>query len=132
MRIEDRMEFKTKSPVLTFAADDMVMDAVQMMSEKNYGASIVIDTARRPIGVVTERDLALRVCAENEEAKDISISDVMTPHAITCRPTHSIGEVTRQMLLHHHSVLAVADDDERPLGVISLRDIFEATAGAAS
>jgi len=120
------------APARTVRAEEDVLFAACLMREHSVGFLAVCDAEGRLVGVVTERDLALRVCAENEEAKDISISDVMTPHAITCRPTHSIGEVKRQMLLHHHSVLAVADDDERPLGVISLRDIFEATAGEAS
>ncbi|MFM7622943.1 MAG: CBS domain-containing protein, partial [Alphaproteobacteria bacterium] len=57
MKIKNRIEFQNKSPVLSFAETDKVIDAVRSMSEKNYGASVVVDHDNKPIGIVTERDL---------------------------------------------------------------------------
>ncbi len=120
------------APARTVRAEEDALFAACLMREHGVGFLAVCDAEGRLVGVVTERDLAIRVCAENEEAKDVSVSEIMTPRAITCRPTHSIGEVKRQMLAHRHSVLAVADESDRPIGVISLRDIYEAAAATAS
>ena len=70
MKIADRFEFRTKDPVLTFAPGDMVIDAVRAMSEKNYGAGIVVDPARRPVGIITERDFMRRLLAKSLDPKD--------------------------------------------------------------
>jgi len=115
------------APVHTVRAQEDALSAACLMREHGVGFLPVCDADGCVIGVVTERDLAIRVCAENEEAKDVSVGDIMTAHAVTCRPTESVGDVRRQMLAHHHSVLAVADDHGRPVGVITLWDIYEAT-----
>ena len=114
------------APARTVRADEDVLFAACLMREHGVGFLPVCDAEGRVLGVVTERDLAIRVCAENEEPKDISVADIMSPNAITCRPMQSLTEVKRQMLAHRHSVLTVADERDRPVGVITLRDIYEA------
>lgn len=53
MKIAERLEFRTKAPVLTFSPNEMVIEAARAMSEKNYGASIIVDSAGRPVGIIT-------------------------------------------------------------------------------
>ncbi|CAN5922206.1 CBS domain-containing protein [soil metagenome] len=115
------------TPVHTVRAEEDALAAACLMREHGVGFLPVCDADGRVTGVLTERDLAVRVCAENEEAKDVSVGDIMSEHAVTCRPTQSIAEVKREMLAHHHSALAVTDDRGRPIGVITLWDIYEAT-----
>jgi CBS domain-containing protein len=78
MKIKDRIEFKTKAPVLTFKADEMVMKAVKAMAEKNYGASVIVDDHNKPVGIVTERDFMRRLIANDLDAKATPISAIMT------------------------------------------------------
>jgi len=127
VRIEDRMEFKTKSPVLTFAADDMVMDAVQMMSEKNYGASIVIDTARRPIGVITERDFMRRLLARNLDPKITPISAIMTTDLKIARASDDVANWLRIMSNERFRHLPVVDADGVLINVMSQGDFVSYT-----
>ena len=60
-RLIDRPEFKTKPKPITFLASDKVSDAVNIMSEKNYGSVIIVDKQDKVIGVVTERDIVKKL-----------------------------------------------------------------------
>lgn len=127
MRIEDRMEFKTKSPVLTFAANDMVMDAVQVMSERNYGASIVIDSARRPVGVITERDFMRRLLAKNLDPKVTPISAIMTTDLKIARASDDVANWLRIMSNERFRHLPVVDEHGILINVMSQGDFVSYT-----
>jgi CBS domain-containing protein len=58
-------EFCTKS-VVTARADESVADAAKKMLEKNVGTIIVVDLQAAPIGMITDRDVAVRVVAEGK------------------------------------------------------------------
>ena len=114
------------TPVRTVRDTDDALVAASLMREHHVGFLPVCNDVGRVVGIVTERDLATRVCAENAEAKDVFVSDIMTARPITCTPEQSVADVQRQMIAHHHAVFAVVDDRARPLGTISLWDIYEA------
>jgi CBS domain-containing protein len=78
MKIKDRIEFKTKAPVITFGPADTVMTAVEVMAAKNYGASVIIDKDMKPVGIITERDFMRRVLAKGLNPSKTKISEIMT------------------------------------------------------
>jgi len=78
MRIKDRVEYKNKSPVMTFEANDMVISAVKAMSDKNYGAAVIVDKEHKPIGIITERDFMRRLLAKGLDPNSTEISQIMT------------------------------------------------------
>ena len=69
-RLIDRPEFKTKPKPVTFLADNKVSDAVNIMSEKNYGSVIIVDKQEKVIGVVTERDIVKKLVNVGLSAKN--------------------------------------------------------------
>jgi CBS-domain-containing membrane protein len=77
MKIKDRIEFKNKAPAMTFSPDDKVMVAVRAMSEKNYGASVIVDSGNKPVGIITERDFMRRLLAKGLDANTTLIRDIM-------------------------------------------------------
>jgi CBS domain-containing protein len=117
------------TPVRTVRGDENVLVAACLMREHEVGYLPVCDDTGRVVGVLTERDLAVGVCAENEAAADVLVRHVMTAPPITCPQHATIVETQRQMLAHHHAVLTVVDEQRHPVGVISLWDIFEGRDG---
>ncbi len=113
------------TPVRTVSDQASALVAASLMRDHRVGFLPVCDDVGRIVGVVTERDLALQVCAENAEARDILVSDIMTGQPITCRSTQSVAEVQRQMNVHRHSVIAIVDERDRPVGTVSLWDIHD-------
>lgn len=67
-----------RSDVVTASPDERVGEIARMMDERNVGR-VVIERDGRPVGIVTDRDLAVRVCARNIDPEGTSVNDVMTP-----------------------------------------------------
>ena len=127
MKISERFEFRTKAPVLTFSADDMVIAAVQAMSDKNYGASVIVDPAQRPVGIVTERDFMRRLLAKNLDANTTPIRAIMTSELKIARSDDDIGEWLRIMSNERFRHLPVVDADGVLLNIISQGDFVSYT-----
>ena len=114
-----------KFDVETFREHDSVLEIARRMREVNIGFAPICDTDGHPVGVVTDRDLALRVCGEDRRASETRASDVMTRERITCRETDELQEAEHAMARHHKSRIMIVDDDGRLTGVISLSDIVD-------
>ena len=127
MRIKDRPEFKRKSAVLTFAADEMAIVAVKSMSERNYGASVVIDGANKPVGIVTERDLMRRLLNEGRDPSVTPLSAIMTSDLKLAKADDDLLEWLRHMSNERFRHLPVVDEDGRLISILSQGDFVSYT-----
>jgi CBS domain-containing protein len=97
----------------------------RMMKDNNIGFLPVVDTDKRVVGVITDRDLAVRVLAEGLQA-ETPVGNVMTRDVRICHPDDKLQEAEWKMSTTRKSRLVVADDDGHCVGVISLSDIAQA------
>ena len=95
------------------------------MRDKDVGFLPVCDEAGGVVGVITDRDLVVRVWAEEARPAATQVGSVMTRGTICCRPTHTLGHAERLMRRHHLTRLLVTDDRAHPVGVVSLSDIAQ-------
>jgi CBS domain-containing protein len=121
MRCQDLM----KSEVETFREQDPVVAVARCMRDMNIGFVPICDRDGHPLGVLTDRDLALRVCADDRLATETRAGAIMTRGIITCRDTDPIDIAEDLMSRYHKSRMLVVDEDGRLVGVISLSDIVE-------
>jgi CBS domain-containing protein len=127
MKIKDRLEFKSKPSVLTFSAADNVITAVQKMSEKNYGASVVIDPDNRPIGIVTERDLMRRLLAKGLDPQTTRMGDIMTRDLKCAFAEDEVVEWLRVMSNERFRHLPVVDEQGKLINLMSQGDFVSYT-----
>jgi CBS-domain-containing membrane protein len=127
MKIKDRVEFKSKPPVLSFAATDKVIDAVRAMSEKNYGASVVVDPDNRPVGIVTERDFMRRLLAKGLDANTTPLSDIMTRDLKLASTEDAVVDWLRIMSNERFRHLPVIDDQGKLINLMSQGDFVSYT-----
>jgi len=127
MKIKDRVEFKSKPPVLSFAATDKVIDAVTAMSEKNYGASVVVDSDNRPVGIVTERDFMRRLLAKGLDANTTPLSDIMTRDLKLASTEDTVVDWLRIMSNERFRHLPVIDDQGKLINLMSQGDFVSYT-----
>ncbi len=127
MKIKDRMEFKTKSAVMTFKPTDMVIKAVQAMSDKNYGASVVVDDANTPIGIITERDFMRRLLAKGLDANITPISQIMTSDLKLASENDDVVEWLRVMSNERFRHLPVVDAQGKLINLMSQGDFVSYT-----
>ena len=97
----------------------------RMMNDNNIGFLPVVDADKRVVGVITDRDLAVRVLAEGLEP-ETPVGTVMTRDVRICHPDDKLQEAEWKMSTTRKSRLVVADDDGHCVGVISLSDIAQA------
>ena len=127
MKIKDRIEFKTKSPVITFAPDDLVMSAVKVMTEKNFGASVITDKAKRPIGIITERDFMRRLLAKGLDPNKTMISEIMTKDLKLASEDDSVVEWLRIMSNERFRHLPIVDTNGTLVNLMSQGDFVSYT-----
>jgi CBS domain-containing protein len=113
-----------KDDVACLSPMDTAQMAAQKMRDLNVGFLPVCDASGKPIGTLTDRDLAVRLVAEDRSASNTSISVLMTDEVITCRPEDDIQKAQSLMAKHHKSRIIIQDGG-RIAGVISLSDIAQ-------
>ncbi|HUF37603.1 MAG TPA: CBS domain-containing protein [Anaerolineales bacterium] len=117
-------EVMTKNPVCC-TPDDMVTNAAQLMKRENIGPIPVVENmeTRRLVGIVTDRDLALKVVAEGCDPQSTNVEAVMTNKLVTCRADDDLQTALDAMSEHQLRRIPIVDNDNRILGIISQADV---------
>jgi CBS domain-containing protein len=100
--------------------------AAERMQAKNCGTVLVLDPERRPIGIVTDRDLVLRVMARGHDPRRILVNDVMTAHPRTLDEDTAPDEAVAVMRALGVRRMPVVDADGRVVGMLSVDDLLKA------
>ena len=102
-----------------------VLEAAQVMRDRSVAMLLVFDPSPGQLrGVVTERDLATRLCADDKRAGQTLVSDIATLDVITCQAEDDLHDAEEKMQRAQKSRLVVVDQGGQPVGVVSLTDIF--------
>lgn len=112
-----------KIDVETVRPSDHVHTAALHMRRRHVGFLPVVDERGKPVGTVTDRDLCLRVLADDKRASNTGVHQVMTMGPVTCHYMDDIAVAEERMKREHKSRIMVVDDDGHLVGVISLSDI---------
>jgi len=111
--------------------EDTARRAAEVMRDKDCGVVPVIDDARRVIGIVTDRDLAVRVISYGK-TPDTRLGDVMTPSVRSCAADDDLRDVERKMAELQVRRIPIVDAGGRCLGIISQADIARAASRDSS
>jgi CBS-domain-containing membrane protein len=121
MRCEEIM----KRTVSCASPGDPIQTAARTMRDQNIGFLPVCDESKKVIGTITDRDLAIRACADDRSASSTRVGDVMTREVVACRPGDDIVKAQELMMKHHKSRMICVDESGRLAGVISLSDMAQ-------
>lgn len=119
-------QIMTRDP-RTVTPNQTVADAVKVMSNESCGVVPVVQSDRemQVIGVLTDRDIALRACGENAQGPAASVSSVMTSNVFCVSPSDDLARVREVMESAGVRRVPVVDDKKHLLGIISLKDVAE-------
>ena len=117
-------EVMTKNPVCCLP-NDMVVDVAELMKGGNIGSIPVIETekTKKLIGIVTDRDLALKVVAKGLDAKSTKVETVMTRELVTCLADDDLQKALDAMAEHQLRRIPVVDADKKIVGIIAQADV---------
>ena len=107
--------------------EQTVLEAVQVMAKEGVGAVAVIERGEKAelCGVFTERDVMLHVVLKGRRPADTKVSEVMTSPVETVAEETSAEEALTHMLDRHLRHLPIVAEDDRLLGMLSIRNLLE-------
>jgi len=108
--------------LITMRPSDNVMRAVQLMEEHKVG-SVLVTEQLRPVGIITDRDIALALGAHGALPTD-SVQDLMTCPVTTMRQDEDIFDATQYMMENALRRVPVVDSAGRAIGLVSLDDLL--------
>ena len=121
MRIADVLRYKGHD-VVTIGPDESVRRLLDVISEHRVGAVIVSGTSGAVDGIVSERDVVVRLQREGDAILDGPVSRIMTVEVHTTTPAEKVDEVMLQMTDHRVRHLPVLSDG-RMIGIVSIGDL---------
>lgn len=110
--------------VETVEADDTIVTAACRMRDESVGTLVILDGAGRPQGIVTDRDIALRVCAEGRAPARTRVGDVMTSPVDAVTDDTTIDWAMNRMAERRVRRLVVVDDDGVLVGLLAMDDVL--------
>ncbi len=105
-------------------SDDTVQVAARRMYDHKVGTLVVCDDRRRPIGLLTDRDLAVRIVGEAKDPLTTTVEEVMTREPQCVAQDAPIERVLKTMRSGPYRRLPVVDDAGELVGLISLDDVL--------
>jgi CBS domain-containing protein len=117
-------EVMTKDPFCCLP-NDSVEKVAMMMKRDDIGAIPVIETehTKKLIGIVTDRDLTLKIIAEGLDPKTTEVNAVMTPNVVTCLADDDLQKALDAMAEHQLRRMLVVDNEHRIVGIIAQADV---------
>ena len=119
MRVNDVMSTNVKS--CTEETD--LATAVKIMWDGDCGIVPVVNTERRLIGVITDRDICIAAATRSASPSDLLVRDAMAADVAKCRKTDDVRTVLATLKDRRVRRLPVVDDQERLVGRRSLNDL---------
>jgi CBS domain-containing protein len=117
-------EIMTQNPACCMADDDL-QSVAKMMVDHDCGCIPVVEdtSGKKPIGIVTDRDICCRAVAEGKNPLDLTAQDVMTGNVITVTPDMSVEECCNIMEQNQIRRVAVVDNSGACCGIVAQADI---------
>jgi len=103
-------------------------EVVRLMRENRRGC-VLVASGGRPLGIFTERDVLMKIAGSPIDLGQTSVSDYMTPDPDTLPADSSIAYALNKMVLEGYRHIPLVDEQRRPSGVVSMRDLIEYISG---
>ena len=106
----------------TIDAGKSVAYAAKMLRDEDVGLAPIVEDDKL-IGMLTDRDIAIRVVAEGRNPGQLTVREVASEQVVTIDPQQDLDEALRIMAKHQVRRLPVVEEDGRLVGVVAQADI---------
>lgn len=127
MRIKDRPEYASKPAPMTAGKDEIVRVVAKRMSDKNYGAIVVVSQDNKVLGLMTERDLMRRVIAMGLDPDTTKVETVMTSDVRVAKEDDSLVDWLRIMSNERFRRLPIVDENGTLQSIMTQGDFVSYT-----
>jgi CBS domain-containing protein len=106
----------------TVKTGDSIVDAAKLMKGEDAGIAPIVD-GDRLVGVVTDRDIVVRVVAEGRDPQATKVEEIASQNLVTIDPQQELDEALRLMAQHQVRRLPVVEDDGKLVGIVAQADV---------
>jgi CBS domain-containing protein len=114
-------DLMTESP-RSVSTGSSIVDAAKLMREEDAGIAPITD-GDRLVGVVTDRDIAIRVVAEGKDPQSTTVDEIASQKLVTIDPGQDLDEALHLMASHQVRRLPVVSDDGKLVGILAQADV---------
>jgi len=122
--MEDPVECLQPIRPLTVGLQTSLEDAIQLMRNHDIGCVLITGNDGRLVGILTERDLLQKVAGRGFDLGQCVVGDFMSQAPESCKPDHPLAYGLHRMIISDIRYLPIVDDNDRPAGIVSSRDII--------
>jgi signal-transduction protein with cAMP-binding, CBS, and nucleotidyltransferase domain len=125
IRFETRVPIREvmKRKLTTTGIEATVAKAAKAMCHDEVGSVIILDH-NKPIGIVTEEDIACKVVAYDLKPSKVHVNEIMSTPLITVSADKTAGDAARMMVKHKVRRLPIVDESQRVIGIVTVRDLL--------
>ena len=130
-KTSNAIRFETRVPLrevmnrrlTTIGIDATVAKAAKAMCHDEVGSVIILDH-NKPIGIVTEEDLACKVVALDLKPSTVHVNEIMSTPLITVSADKTVGDAAKMMVKHKVRRLPIIDEHHKVIGIVTVRDLL--------
>jgi CBS domain-containing protein len=117
-------EIMTKDPACC-TAETNLREVARLMVENDCGCIPIVESeeSKKPIGMITDRDITVRAVAEGKNPLDLTAADVMTGQVVTVTPDTSVEDCCNKMEDKQIRRIAVVDENGVCCGIVAQADV---------
>ena len=112
-----------RKPLIRVAPDINITEACQLMEQNNVGC-LIAEREGRLCGIVTDRDIALRVAGAKRDPDKTKVKDIMTPDPIRISVDKDLRQLTAMMHAYHVRRVPIVNGFDTTLGIVTLDDLI--------
>jgi CBS domain-containing protein len=117
-----------KRDVVTALADATLSDIAKQMRSRHVGSVVIVDTSRKPIGIITDRDIVVEVVAAGLDPKTLAVGEAMTRHPTLALESDDASWSLKVMRDRGVRRLPVMNEAGELSGIVALDDLLESAA----
>ena len=99
------------------------VEAAELMQREDVGLVPVVDDDRKLLGVLTDRDIIVKVVADGRDPRSTAVSEVMTTDLVTCLSQETVETVMELMATRQVRRIPIVDGDGKVVGIVSQADV---------
>ena len=117
------LEHFCQKPVVKISPDANIVEACQLMEQNNIGC-LIAEQKGKLCGIVTDRDIALRVTGARRDPDKTTVKDIMTPDPIRISVDKDVHHLTALMHAYHVRRVPIVNGFDTTLGIVTLDDLI--------
>lgn len=110
-------------PVVTIAPQQTIIEACQLLREMNLGC-LAVEAEGKLCGMLTDRDIALKVTEASKDPEQTTVQEVMTPNPAHISVDKRLQELTALMHSRHVRRVPIVDGGNKVIGMVTLDDLL--------